>query len=401
MIRNFVFVCCPRVTGLMSTNPQPRYSIFARITPESIENEGAIFARGDHYECSTTWTFEYTDAHTSHVCFVIREGWQDNARLTLPLEWFEVNSVVKQSFPMKNANHLSRTRVMMDIEIHRADNREPAFFARAGSLLVTPLWEGPQQRAVTQAPFVGQYASGALQPGYGAVCPFPVQYGGMAGQFGSVVPQYGVPNPAVPSQFGSSLPQYAAPPSSQPGSDFPQPVRHVPALSTTADGRPLTFLPHPYVMPSSLGQPPSAAAIPFPQSMPTPMPFQPLTIPSQAGPFVGHAAAPSFAVSLPGDPRQPIYVIPPGAFAYPSAGPQEFPPIQVSPPDPAPGQAAPMPQPSQPIPPAPSPPVSGPSPQSPPTGVPQAAGSPPVVEEEEEDFPDATVTAGSADNDRK
>jgi hypothetical protein len=114
------------------------------MTPSSIESPGRLLFVDNHYECRTTWTFEYTNLSASNVCFLIHD-FRDEfirplVRLTLPLCWFEVNSVVKYTFPMKNQIPEDFGPVMMSVEVHLCENHYPAFLAPIGHLSVIPAW---------------------------------------------------------------------------------------------------------------------------------------------------------------------------------------------------------------------------------------------------------------------
>ena len=140
------FVYSPAITGLpiKIANVETCYTMYMRLSPVTEFTAGKVVWRGQFHEGTSTWNFEYEDQAESSVCIVIVEQNQihgEFCRLTLPLRWFETNSVVAQAFPMKVIEDYKALPVMMDIRVHLCENGEPAFMARAGRMTVTPAWE--------------------------------------------------------------------------------------------------------------------------------------------------------------------------------------------------------------------------------------------------------------------
>ena len=208
------FVYSHAITGLpiKIANVDTCYAMYMRLSPVAEFTAGKVVWRGQFHEGTSTWNFEYEDQAESSVCIVIVEQNQiqgEFCRLTLPLRWFEINSVIAQAFPMKVIDDYKALPVMMDIRIHLCENGEPAFLARAGRMTVTPAWE-------TWRPPAGQ-----RQPQYQTPQPSPTQ----ASQ-----PQYQTPQPSPTqaSQPQPLQPKYQAPQPSQAQSSQPQPSQPQP-----------------------------------------------------------------------------------------------------------------------------------------------------------------------------
>jgi len=67
----------------------------------------------------------------------------DVARVTLPLNWFPINSVVEYWFPLKPLKP-GTPEVFVLLVVHLADNYTSEFEAPPGKLLVKPCWSVPK-----------------------------------------------------------------------------------------------------------------------------------------------------------------------------------------------------------------------------------------------------------------
>jgi hypothetical protein len=151
---------------------------------------------------------------------------------------------------------LQRQRVMMNVEIHLAENREPAFMARPGVMRVIPAWDPPP----TAAP-----ASRFMAP--------PLQYFVMPAQSGPAPSQpvrfVTVPYPPQPPQYlAANAPRPPAGPVAPGYVPFMIPQGQPPySLTSPYPGQPSVLQPGvtPIVPPGTISaRPPPQAFAPFP-----------------------------------------------------------------------------------------------------------------------------------------
>jgi hypothetical protein len=124
----------------------------AKLAPTGAASLGKMTRQNQFLSCSTTWNFEYDDpskcSFALFVCDYKPGDFRAVARLTIPLSWFEPNTVVKEVFPMKCGDQ--GMEVFIEVHVHMCENREPAFLGRPGGLLVKPAWPKIHFDAVEQ-----------------------------------------------------------------------------------------------------------------------------------------------------------------------------------------------------------------------------------------------------------
>ena len=113
---------------------------------------------------SETFSFALADTENRSLSFSLwetRPNMLEIARLTLPLSWFQLNTRVKDVYPMKAmVNGISSP--MAEVEIHVSDTFDEPFAVPEGRLLVTPAWRPASEQSqaplhppeVKDAPFV-------------------------------------------------------------------------------------------------------------------------------------------------------------------------------------------------------------------------------------------------------
>ena len=112
---------------------------------------------------SETFTFAVADTDTMSLSFSLwetRPNALEIARVTLPLSWFQLNTRVKEVYPMK-AMVDGISSPMAEVEIHVSDTFDEPFAVPVGRLLVTPGWRPSEETKapmpppeVKDAPFV-------------------------------------------------------------------------------------------------------------------------------------------------------------------------------------------------------------------------------------------------------
>jgi hypothetical protein len=191
-------------------------------------------------------------------------------------------------------------RVIMNVEIHLAENREPAFMARPGTMRVIPAWD-PQ----VFVPAGAYVAPGAAGPQFMAP---PLQYFVMPPQSGPAPAQQvrfvSVPYPPQPVQY--LPPQFlaATAPRPPPGPAPAGPIPHGFAPATISQGQ----LPRqpPYPVSSPYADPwPGQTSVARPGAPPVLQPIMPPVAPGQTLP-------PARAPPAPIQTRQPTQVLSPG-----------------------------------------------------------------------------------------
>lgn len=144
--KKVAFICIEGIHGLC--NPIEDFSIFVRLYPKGENSPGKIVISKQNVPmCSTTWTLIYNSESDEFILITLNLKNNEYAKLLLPIKWFEVNKVVKETFPMlvtdQNASS-NKTKIMMTVSLHRSENGECAFIAEEGHLLVTPEWNTNQ-----------------------------------------------------------------------------------------------------------------------------------------------------------------------------------------------------------------------------------------------------------------
>ena len=144
--KKVAFICIEGIHGLC--NPIEEFSIFVRLYPKGENSPGKIVISKQNVPmCSTTWTLIYNSESDEFILITLNLKNNEYAKLLLPIKWFEVNKVVKETFPMlvtdQNASS-NKTKIMMAVSLHRSENGECAFIAEEGHLLVKPEWDTNQ-----------------------------------------------------------------------------------------------------------------------------------------------------------------------------------------------------------------------------------------------------------------
>ena len=97
---------------------------------------------------NTTWSFCWTSPQ-DFILIIISEEQKNGilnelSRLTLPINWFSQNQVVRFAFPM-TTNAPEDEKPMAYLDIHVSSTNCVPFAAKLGPLLVTPTWNVPNE----------------------------------------------------------------------------------------------------------------------------------------------------------------------------------------------------------------------------------------------------------------
>jgi hypothetical protein len=137
--RTVAFTYVRLITGLPPTENTDLYTISVHLSPDGGPTSARLLPDGANLECRTTWALEYGST-TSSICFVLLAVPQGSpievARVTLPIDWFPPNTVVKATFPMRLRNRLLASEIAITLDIHRSEDGRPPFCAEPGPLLV-------------------------------------------------------------------------------------------------------------------------------------------------------------------------------------------------------------------------------------------------------------------------
>jgi hypothetical protein len=186
---------------------------------------------------------------------------------------------------LQNKAEAQRQRVMVNVEIHLAENREPAFMARTGTMRVIPAWDSP-----ALAPMAAQRAPAGTSPQF--IAPRP-QYFVMPPQSGHA--------PGQPVRF-VTVPYP------------PQPVQYLPPQCAAAGARPPPAPAGPVApgyMPVMIPQGQLPGQPPYPISAPYAYPWagQPSVVQPRAPPIVQQGMSP--VAPAPIQARQPAQAFAP------------------------------------------------------------------------------------------
>lgn len=120
--------------------PAANFSVLVRLHPKGENSPGKIIVLDQNEpKCQTTWPLIYHSENDEFVAITLNYTNNEYAKLLLPLKWFEVNKIVKETFPMRVTDHKAvenQIKIMMTVLIHRSENGECAFNAPQGQLLV-------------------------------------------------------------------------------------------------------------------------------------------------------------------------------------------------------------------------------------------------------------------------
>lgn len=141
-----IFISLSKIKGV-PVGPQclPSYSINVRLVP--FPNLFSTPLTGvDILKTPQIWAFEYNTTEDILVSFTLCQETPVNiqiAKLSLPLTWFERNTCVKSTFPMR---HLidSSIGIWAKLKIHLSENGAQAFQCPKGRLLIQPKWKHDQ-----------------------------------------------------------------------------------------------------------------------------------------------------------------------------------------------------------------------------------------------------------------
>ena len=140
------FVRIVKVEGLPATFSDHAHQVCVKILPVKEGSYGNLIGKTS-LECDSTWTFAYSNARESSVCFSFFETEPERrelARLTLPFSWFELNTVVTEDYPCRMIiPELANNTAMATVQIHLSENGHLTAQAPPGRLLVKPAWKRP------------------------------------------------------------------------------------------------------------------------------------------------------------------------------------------------------------------------------------------------------------------
>lgn len=151
------------------------YRVFVGLWPKDEGSYGTLnyiqkneqeVNKDDYLTSQVTWNFQYDDANSTSVRFLFYYDDFHFASLKLPLFWFQKNTVVTYSFParLQQNTPMSQEAMMVKIAIHLSENKEAAFAAPKGSLLVTPKWKTSKSQNTLQHPQQPYYPSSNYPP---------------------------------------------------------------------------------------------------------------------------------------------------------------------------------------------------------------------------------------------
>ena len=142
--------------GGLNANDEKKYQLLIRLLPNMEDKElpitktvtkNGVFILQSLDEIA----FNYADISKSHIGITILLNEEEKhvlGRLNLPLSWFQVNSIVRQEFPIR-LRVKSEITPMVSLLVHVSDNGSQAFDAPEGQLLVIPAWNKPQTNQAT------------------------------------------------------------------------------------------------------------------------------------------------------------------------------------------------------------------------------------------------------------
>lgn len=141
------------VSGLSQDSMGRGHQVCVRVLPDN-KGSYADLVGSLKMTCGTAWNFAYTNVKESSICFSLFEMEPERkelGRLTLPLRWFQINSLVTEAFPcrMLLPEH-AHTPAMIKVEMHLSEDGSYPFNAPPGRLLVKPAWKKPPTQAVAQ-----------------------------------------------------------------------------------------------------------------------------------------------------------------------------------------------------------------------------------------------------------
>ncbi|KAH0791968.1 hypothetical protein GPJ56_004152 [Histomonas meleagridis] len=140
---NAIFVNVLEVKGLKHVEGNP-FNLQMKLTKDETEpTSGDLKDIGNCiYDSDVTWKFQYSNARATALCISLNYKQSNIANLTLPLKWFQVNTVVTYEFPFKIApGIINRTQLMITLRIHLSENHQAAFDAPNGKIYIVPGWK--------------------------------------------------------------------------------------------------------------------------------------------------------------------------------------------------------------------------------------------------------------------
>lgn len=170
--KKVAFVCIEGIHGLLDQTED--FSVNVGLYPKGESSSGKIFftEKGEP-KCNTTWSLIYHSELDELIFFSLNLKNIEYAKLLLPIKWFEVNKVVKESFPMLVTYQKAdvKAKFMMTVSVHRSENGGCAFLADQGHLLVKPEWnkdqtESSNNNAQRPAPNIQQHFNQSQQMVY-------------------------------------------------------------------------------------------------------------------------------------------------------------------------------------------------------------------------------------------
>ena len=166
--------------------------LWVKLAPNTISQPADCVVSQNTLSCNFQWTFNVGNVQQQKIEVQLKRGnfiTGDDVigSVTLPLTWFQKDSVVRYWYPMRRNNNSNP--IFADISVHLATSSITKFSANSGNLLVMPSWQipvpvqqAPQQASpgyIQQAPpgYVQQAPPGYVQqgppPGYVQQAPPP------------------------------------------------------------------------------------------------------------------------------------------------------------------------------------------------------------------------------------
>ena len=182
----------------------PGIKLWVKLAPNNVATSAPIYGSDSDIKCTHEWSF---DANSDQQKLEIQlkkgnvlSGDTLLASLTLPLTWFQKQTVVRYWYPMERG--ANKQPLFADISVQYASRNVSKFAAPLGNLLVIPSWQIPVP--VEQQPAIVPPQAGVPPQGY---APPPQGY--------APPPQGYAPPPqgyAPPPQGYAPPPQGYAPP---------------------------------------------------------------------------------------------------------------------------------------------------------------------------------------------
>lgn len=141
-----IFVQINRIAGFIFPSAASQLSV--RLLPKGEESSSNLTLREKYgFVTDATWCFTLTNIADSSLSFQLYAVTKKPvlvARLTIPLKWIEVDTVVQSSYPMMNVLYPEQP-IYAFVTIHISKNGKPPFTAPEGKLLIIPQWVSLQQ----------------------------------------------------------------------------------------------------------------------------------------------------------------------------------------------------------------------------------------------------------------